>query len=106
MDKTFLHIHPKDNILVALQDIPEGTNIQHDNITFRIPKKVKAKHKFTFTDLEKDALVYMYGSIVGKAVVPIKKGEAITTENLVHAASTYQIENQQWNFTPPNIDAF
>ncbi|KSA12236.1 UxaA family hydrolase [Maribacter dokdonensis] len=106
MDNRFLHIHPKDNILVALQDIPEGTDIHHDNITIRIPKKVKAKHKFALSPIKKDALVYMYGSIVGKAVVPIKKGEAITTENLVHAASTYQIENQQWNFTPPNIDTF
>lgn len=106
MDNRFLHIHPKDNILVALQDIPEGTDIHHDNITIRIPKKVKAKHKFALSPIKKDALVYMYGSIVGKAVAPIKKGETITTENLVHAASTYQIENQQWNFTPPNIDAF
>ncbi|WP_396633904.1 UxaA family hydrolase [Maribacter sp. R86514] len=106
MDKRFLHIHPKDNILVALQDIPEGAQIIHKNITIPIPKKVKAKHKFALYPIEKDALVYMYGSIVGKALVPIKIGEAITTQNLVHATASYQVANQHWKFTPPDIDNF
>ncbi|CAN0600360.1 unnamed protein product, partial [Ectocarpus sp. 12 AP-2014] len=48
----------------------------------------------------------MYGSIVGKALVPIQIGEAITTENLVHAAASYQVADQHWNFTPPDIDNF
>lgn len=106
MDNRFLHIHPKDNILVALQDIPEGTQIIHNNVTIPIPKKVKAKHKFALSPIKKDALVYMYGSIVGKALVPIQIGEAITTENLVHAAASYQVADQHWNFTPPDIDNF
>lgn len=106
MDNRFLHIHPKDNILVALQDIPEGTQIIHNNVTIPITKKVKAKHKFALSSIKKDALVYMYGSIVGKALVPIQIGEAITTENLVHAAASYQVADQHWNFTPPDIDNF
>jgi len=106
MDNRFLHIHPKDNILVALQDIPEGTQIIHNNVTIPISKKVKAKHKFALSPIKKDALVYMYGSIVGKALVPIQIGEAITTENLVHAAASYQVADQHWNFTPPDIDNF
>ncbi len=106
MDKRFLHIHPKDNILVALQDIPEGAHIIHKNVTIPIPKKVKAKHKFALYPIEKDALVYMYGSIVGKALVPIQIGEAITTQNLVHAAASYQVAEQHWKFTPPDISNF
>ncbi|MEP2239081.1 MAG: altronate dehydratase family protein [Maribacter sp.] len=106
MDKRFLHIHPKDNILVALQDIPEGTQLTHDGKAILIPKKVKTKHKFALYPIEKDAIVYMYGSIVGKALFPIQIGEAITTENLVHAAATYQVDDQKWDFYPPNIDAF
>ena len=68
--KTYLQIHPSDNVLVALQDLPQGTVIEWDNKSFALLEHVAAKHKFTIHPLFKDDDIYMYGVLVGN----MKKG--------------------------------
>ena len=87
MSKQFLQIHPDDNVLAALTDLPKGTNIVHNGKSFNLIVAVKAKHKFTITDIEPKDEIVMYGALVGKATKPIIQGEIITTENVVHASS-------------------
>ena len=45
---SYLRIHPKDNVLVALRDLEQGTPIEFEGLRFNLADKVAAKHKFTF----------------------------------------------------------
>ena len=107
MRKQFLHIHPKDNLLVALTDLEKDTAIAHQGQLFRLPSSVKAKHKFVTAPLSEGMPIFMYGSLVGKATRPIALGESITVKNIEHAAGEYSTDKKtNWQFEPPNVEAF
>jgi altronate hydrolase len=85
VEKTLL-IDPRDNVIVALQNLAPGAPL--------IPgisavEAVPAKHKAALTDLAPGQPVRMYGVTVGKAVKPIRAGERISTENIVHEAESF-----------------
>ncbi|HAM10272.1 MAG TPA: altronate hydrolase [Bacteroidales bacterium] len=102
-----IHLHPQDNVAVALEDLDEGTKVSIDNLPLVLDDFIAAKHKFTLSDIPVGETIYLYGIKVGIAVKAIKKGTAITTENTVNAISEVQ-RNTTGNFkwTPPGTDAF
>lgn len=102
----YLQIHPKDNVLVALQDLPPGTEITFENRQFRVISGVKAKHKFTIEPLREGEEVQMYGVLVGKTNRPLPQGEAITTENIHHAASDFKLGERKLDWQKPTVTAF
>jgi len=103
MSKQFLQIHPDDNVLAALTELPKGTNIVHNGKNFNLTVDVKAKHKFTITDIAPNDEIVMYGALVGKATKPITQGEPITTENVVHASSEYKVGNEKLSWEAPEV---
>ncbi|TSJ44522.1 altronate dehydratase [Mucilaginibacter corticis] len=104
--ETVLRIHPHDNVLVALQDLPAGTTITFDGDNITLVTDVAAKHKFTMTDLGTDQEIYMYGVLVGKTNGPIAKGSAITVDNIHHAASDFKLGERKLNWHKPEVDKF
>lgn len=106
MSKQFLRIHPKDNVLVALTDLPEGTSIPHGGSNFELLAYTKAKHKFAIENLAVGDEVIMYSSLVGKATRPIRQGETLSTENVVHASSDYKVGKEKQSWEAPNVDLF
>jgi len=103
MSKQFLQIHPDDNVLAALMDLPKGTSIAHNGMNFDLTVAVKAKHKFTIADMTTNDEVLMYGALVGKATKPISQGETITTENVVHASSEYKVGQEKLSWNAPDV---
>src|SRR5690606_27827696 len=99
-----LKIHPKDNVLVALTDLKQGEQISFQGDEIRLVHDVQAKHKFAEAELQIDQEVYMYGIIVGKAVVPIAKGEVLTTQNIAHKTAEYTGKRQDFFWQAPNVD--
>ena len=99
-----LCIHPDDDMLVALNDLAVGAVVYCDQEPYRISSLVRRKHKFARRAFAVGELLKLYGVPVGRATQPIRKGEAITTDNLTHyaaevdwtAANTYQ-------WTPPDV---
>jgi len=106
MSKQFLQIHPKDNVLVALANLPKGSLISHKGSDFRLSSDTNAKHKFTIENLAVGDEIVMYGSLVGKAIHPIGQGETLSTKNVVHASSEYRVGKEKPSWEAPNIDAF
>ena len=88
MRKTILKIHPKDNVLVALVDLPAGELISHDTGTLTTIDAIPAKHKVAITSIEPGSSIYMYGVLVGKAQAHIPAGGLLTTANVIHAANS------------------
>ncbi|MCU0443851.1 MAG: altronate dehydratase family protein [Microscillaceae bacterium] len=104
--KKVLKIHPKDNVLVALQDLKQGETVYFDNQAVTLINDIAAKHKFATETLLTDQLVRMYDVPVGKATRTIHKGEAITTQNIQHTTQSYSIDNQLFNWQKPDISKF
>jgi len=101
---TFLQIHPKDNVLVALQNLSKGTIVTHNNQTITLSTDVAAKHKFTIDDLNPDEPIFMYGVLVGKAVESIDKGQAITIKNVHHAAEDFTLGKRKTSWHKPDVE--
>ena len=88
---SYLRIHPKDNVLVALRDLDQGTLIEFEGLSFNLADKVPAKHKFNLNNLAPDDSIFMYGVLVGKATRPIPQGGLISTESIHHASSEFHL---------------
>lgn len=100
-----LKLHSKDNVIVALQNLKAGDEIEFEGNTYTIQHDIDAKHKFVTEDLGIGDSVIMYGVLVGKAIQPIKKGSQITTFNLKHESEDYSTAKRQpYSWTPPNVD--
>jgi len=102
----YLQIHPMDNVLVALQDLAEGTAIVFEGKEFTLKQAVAAKHKFTIQPMKQDAEILMYGVLVGKLNGDLGAGELITTENLRHASEDFRMGDRKTTWTKPDIAAF
>lgn len=92
---TYLSVHPKDNVLVALQNLPKGTTIEHNGQSFDLVMDIPSKHKFVTEELSTGGHVTMYGVLVGKATQPIRRGEQVTTFNLKHDSDEYSVTKRK-----------
>jgi len=102
----YLKIHPDDNVLVALRDLPLGTSISLQNGDLRLQQDVKAKHKFFINNMSARDDVIMYGALVGKVQFDIPKGELMTTENTKHAAGKYIYRGFKSGWQKPDVSKF
>lgn len=102
----YLQIHPMDNVLVALQDLAEGTAIVFEGREFTLKQTVAAKHKFTIQPMKQDAEIFMYGVLVGKLNGDLETGELITTENLRHASEDFRMGDRKTSWIKPDVSAF
>ncbi len=100
---TYLQIHPQDNAIVALQDLPKGSTIQLNGDTFTLLDNVSAKHKFSLQSLNPGDNIFMYGVLVGKANEPIPQGAPITTANIHHATSEFYLGQRKSDWQKPDV---
>ena len=84
MENKLIKVNPSDNVLVALADIKSGEIHKFNGNDFVAITDVNAKHKMAEHDFAVGDPIMMYGVLVGKANLPIKKGEVLTTENVKH----------------------
>ncbi len=102
----YLQIHPADNLLVALQKLPKGTVIYHRDEQIELVEDIPAKHKFALQALLPGDEAFMYGVLVGKAVVPIEKGAWVSTKNLAHAASPFNLGSRKTAWQAPDVSRY
>jgi len=93
MKQIVLKVHPKDNVLVALQDLAKGQTIPFNGSQYTLVEDIPAKHKFITESLPTGGAVTMYGVLIGKAKEDIPVGARISTSNLKHAAEEYQLSD-------------
>lgn len=106
MKNLYLQIHPLDNVLVALQDLPSGTKINYNGNDFELVTAVAAKHKFSLENLITGDDILMYGVLVAKATREIALGEALTLENVVHAARDFSLSQRNTEWDRPDVSVF
>jgi len=106
MPEPYIHLHPQDNVLIALRDLEAGQSISFGGRDFVLRQAVPARQKFTIADLDAGDAVFMYGIIVGKASRSIRKAEIITPENLSNAQEEYSAGNQDYHWKSPDVEAW
>jgi altronate hydrolase len=100
---SFLQIHPNDNVLVALKDLPKGHIIEHKTKRIVLQNDILAKHKFTMAPLSMGDEVTMYGVLVGKAAQNVAQGGLISTTNLKHAAQEFGGRQKEYIWNAPDV---
>ena len=81
--QNFIRIHPDDNVIVALDSLPTGTEILlEDGTTVTSNSVVPAGHKMAITNIAKGEAVIKYGYSIGYATEDISCGDWIHTHNL------------------------
>ena len=91
---------------VALTDLKAGEKVIVNDEPLVLADDVPAKHKFTQKALQPDEEVFMYGTVVGKAIEPIKAGGVIGTHNLKHKAAPFSGRTKTYQWTPPDVSKF
>lgn len=106
MGNLVLKIHKDDNVLVALQSLPQGITIIHEGQEYTLPEAIPAKHKFFMSDMKQGEHITMYGVTVGKLQKDVKRGERMSTDNTKHQADPffYRPSNYQWQ--APDVSKF
>jgi len=104
--QSVLKVHPADNVLVALKDLPKGTSVVYNGETFTATDTILAKHKLFTEDMSAGDKVIMYGVLVGKAQHSIPKGGLMTTENVKHAAEPYDYRPSNYQWHKPDVSKF
>jgi len=98
-----LQLDPRDNVLVALADLPAGEPFAYGGQTYTLASNVPAKHKFAVQDFPPGSEIRMYGVRVGKTREPIVRGELLTTSNVLHDASGFAAHEAKYAWTPPDV---
>lgn len=103
MPSSVLQLDPRDNVLIALNDLPSGSTVEFAGNVHALPSKVPAKHKFTTRALAAGDDVIMYGVLVGKASKAIAAGELLTLNNIRHQSAPFREQSAEYVWTPPDV---
>lgn len=103
MRSPVLKLDARDNVLIALADLRQGQQITFDGSTYELATDVPAKHKFATADLAVGDKGIMYGVLVGEAMKPIRRGEALTPLNLHHQAAAFHEQTRRIQAQPPDV---
>ncbi|SDX29014.1 altronate hydrolase [Lutibacter oricola] len=106
MSANYAQIDPIDNLIVAIDNLPQGLKTVVNGEEIILKENIKSKHKFAVKDFAVGDEIFMYGVLVGKAVLPIQQGEAITTENIKHASADFNDSNEKFVWTAPDTSNF
>ena len=83
MNANAVVIHPRDNVAVALTDIPKGSPVVlAGGVTFPALSDIAFSHKVAVADLSAGGLIVKYGEVIGAAKESIPRGTWIHLHNL------------------------
>ncbi|PZP47589.1 MAG: altronate hydrolase [Pseudopedobacter saltans] len=106
MKNKVLQIAPKDNVLVALQDLKIGEEILFNGETYLIQEDIPAKHKFFMQEMQPGDEIFMYGVLVGKTQYFVPKGSRMNTDNTKHAAEPFHYRPSHYHWTAPDVSKY
>lgn len=106
MKNKVLKINAKDNVLVALQDLPKNSIIEFDGKAIALQEDIPAKHKFYISDMSAGDAVLMYGVLVGKIQYDLLAGTRMSTENLKHASEPFGYRSVNFEWHAPDVSEF
>ncbi len=104
--KRVLKVHERDNVIIALTYLKKDEPVQWNGHEYFLKENIPVKHKFFAADISKGGEVFMYGLLVGKTQMPVKKGGLMTVQNVKHAAEPFAYRNIHPHWKAPDIAKF
>lgn len=77
-----LHIHPRDNVAVAVRNLSQGQRVEVLGRECVIGSDVSLGAKIAIQPIKPGEKVVKYGEPIGSAVVAIQPGDHVHTHNL------------------------
>ena len=90
--RTYIQINPRDNVAIAVQEVPAGTELMPGVVTL---SDIPQGHKIALTDIPKDGPIIRYGVDLGYALDPIAKGQWIN-EHMLRLPTPPGLDNMPW----------
>src|ERR1041385_7293459 len=103
MQTKVLQLDPRDNVLIALNELKQGEAIESNGSSYILASNIPAKHKLAMHEMPVGSDVIMYGVLVGKTFKPVGRGELLTTSNVHHQASPFHESGQEFVWAPPDV---
>ncbi len=79
----FIHIHPNDNVVVALHAIAKGTVYNGDGVCVTANMDIPQGHKMAIAPMEENTHVMKYGFSIGHTTAAVAAGDWVHTHNMV-----------------------
>lgn len=98
-----LQIDPRDNVLIALEDLHRGDQVHIAGKEVSLATDVPCKHKFVTEDRAIGDPVIMYGVMVGRASEAIPLAAAVTVRNLRHDSQSFAATRHSHPWTSPDV---
>ena len=76
-----IHIHPRDNVAVALEEIRAGEQLNADGVDITAAEDIPRGHKMALSDLAAGDPVIKYGNTIALAAQAIGAGSWVHTHN-------------------------
>ncbi len=92
MARLYVKIKERDNVAVAVRDIPAGTEVE-DGLTAR--QDIPQAHKIALCDIPEGGEIIRYGVALGRAVRDIRKGDWVN-EHMLRLPDSPSIENMEY----------
>lgn len=80
--KSYIKIHPSDNVAVALEPLDKGSSITIDGEIIELNDNIPQGHKFALKTIVKGDSVIKYGHLIGRIKETVTPGTWIHTHNL------------------------
>ena len=80
--RTYIQIHPTDNVVVALTDLQPGFCVETNTNRVVLREAIPAGHKIALHDLTAGELVVKYGAPIGHAIAAISAGSWVNEKNI------------------------
>ena len=103
MPSPAIRVAPDDDVLVALSDLAEGTEVETGLLT---AEPIPAKQKLAARAFGIGDDITMYGVTVGTATQPIAEGGLLGTANVAHKSTAFAGKQADRSWTPPDITAW
>jgi altronate hydrolase len=80
--RSYIQVHSKDNVAVALEDLPKGRVISINDIEIVLNEDISRGHKISLFSIKKGLEIFKYGYSIGYTTCDIFAGDWIHTHNL------------------------
>ncbi|MCF0104362.1 MAG: altronate dehydratase [Eggerthellaceae bacterium] len=77
-----IKIHPFDNVIVALEEIPRGTKLEGDGFRVTTKEDIHVGHKIAIAQISQGNKVVKYGYTIGNASQDIEPGSWVHVNNV------------------------
>ena len=104
-----IRIHPRDNVAVALEDIPAGETLSLEGLDLVAAGDVKRGHKIALAPVAAGEQVVKYGCAIGVAAEDIAPGSWVHTHNMrtgLSESASYAYDHKVLPMPPAENETF